>query len=233
MARFPVNPGGAVCGEVLDQAAEIGIDGPRGHHGAGVGRMRHDQRFDAVAPDAVVNAERQPVAIGFIGQPIEFGRTTVAVGWTAGFFGQPIIARWPACRFGRAAVDDGWPAGIVRRRSGFFGIGRSRRFLAGTGGRACSAALADADVRGRRSGRTVAEHGSAVTLRQFVGPARWPARWPARCRVAGSVSGPARAIPRPVARPIRRAGGRHDGSCGGRRQWRFRADHGRGSPRAD
>ena len=77
-------PDAVVSGEVLDQAAEFRVDGPRGRDGAGVGRLRDPQRFDAVAPDAVVHTERQFVAVGVVGQPIEFERATVAHGWPAG-----------------------------------------------------------------------------------------------------------------------------------------------------
>jgi hypothetical protein len=46
--------------------------------------LRDSQRLDAVAPDAVVNAERQFVAVGVVGQSIELERATVAHGWPAG-----------------------------------------------------------------------------------------------------------------------------------------------------
>jgi transcriptional antiterminator Rof (Rho-off) len=46
--------------------------------------LRDPQRLDAVAPDAVVNAERQFVAVGVVGQSIELERATVAHGWPAG-----------------------------------------------------------------------------------------------------------------------------------------------------
>jgi hypothetical protein len=57
-------PDAVVSGEVVDQAEESRVDGPRGRDGAGVGRLRDPQRFDAVAPDSVVNAERQFVTVG-------------------------------------------------------------------------------------------------------------------------------------------------------------------------
>ena len=88
-------PDAVVSGEVLDQAAEFRVDGPRGRDGAGVGRLRDPQRFVAVTPDAVVHAEREFVAVGIIGQPV--------------------------CRLGSTTVHLEWPAGIVRRCTGFFG----------------------------------------------------------------------------------------------------------------
>jgi len=54
-----------VSGEVLDQAAKICLDEPRGRDGAGVERLRDPERLDAVAADAVVHAERQFVAVGW------------------------------------------------------------------------------------------------------------------------------------------------------------------------
>ena len=78
-------PDAVVSGEVLDQAAEFRMDGPRGRDGAGVGRLRDPQRLDAVAADAVVHAERQFVAVGVVGQPFELERATVAHGRPAGF----------------------------------------------------------------------------------------------------------------------------------------------------
>ncbi len=80
-------PDAVVSGEVLDQAAEFRMDGPRGRNGAGVGRLRDPQRFDAVAADALVHAERQFVAIGVVGQSVELERTAVANGWPAGLVG--------------------------------------------------------------------------------------------------------------------------------------------------
>ena len=79
------SPDAVLSGEVLDQAAEFRVDGPRGRGGAGVGRLRDPQRLDAVAADAVVHAERQFVAVGVVGQPFELGRTAVADGRPAGF----------------------------------------------------------------------------------------------------------------------------------------------------
>ena len=100
-------PDAVASGEVLDQAAEFCVDGPRGRDGAGVGRLRDPQHFDAVAPDAAVHAERQLIAFGVVWQPVKFERATVAHGWPAGF------VRW-------AVIHLEWEAGIVRRCTGFF-----------------------------------------------------------------------------------------------------------------
>jgi len=63
------------------------MDGPRGRAGAGGGRLCVPQCFDAVAPDAVVDPERQLIAVGVVRQPIEFQRTTITDGWPADFVG--------------------------------------------------------------------------------------------------------------------------------------------------
>jgi hypothetical protein len=86
--------------------------------------LRNPQRFDAVAPDAVAYTERQ----------------FVAVGWPAE------LVREPVYRLSWATVHFEWPDRIVRRCIGFFIYERFRRHLAGTGGRACTAAMAHADV---------------------------------------------------------------------------------------
>jgi len=116
------------------------MDGPGGRDGVGSGWLRNPQCFDAVAPDAVVYAERQFVADGIVGQSIELERTTVADGWPAELVGQLV------CRLRRTAVHLGRAAGVVRRCTGLFINERFRRHLAGTGGRACTAAMAHADV---------------------------------------------------------------------------------------
>jgi hypothetical protein len=46
--------------------------------------LRDPQRLDAVAADAVVDAERQFVAVGVVGQSIELERSAIAHGWPAG-----------------------------------------------------------------------------------------------------------------------------------------------------
>ena len=176
------------------------MDGPGGRIGAGGGWLRHPQCFDAVAPDAVVYPERQFVAVGVVGQSIEFERTTVADGWPAGLVRESVYG------LGGAAVHLEWPAGIVRRCTGFFLRERSRRLLTGQGGRARAAALADPGVRGLRSGGTGSEHGGSVTVRQCV--------WPDGRPVAGAVLGPARAALRPIARAIHRPEGRCDDARG-------------------
>jgi hypothetical protein len=81
-----------LSGEVLDQAEEFRVDEPRGHDGAGVGRLRDPQRFDAVAADAVVHAERQFVAVGLVREPVH-------------------RLKWAAIRLERTT-------GVVRRRAG-------------------------------------------------------------------------------------------------------------------
>jgi hypothetical protein len=150
--------------------------------------LRNPQCFDAVAPDAVAYTERQ----------------FVAVGWSAE------LVREPVYRLSWATVHFEWPARIGRRCIGFFIYERFRRHLAGTGGRARAAALADPGVRGLRSGGTGSELGSTVVVRQCV--------WPDGRPVAGAVLGPARAALRPVARAIHRPEGRCDGTY--RRQHR-------------
>jgi hypothetical protein len=49
--------------------------------------LRDPQRFDAVAADALVHAERQFVAVGVVWQSVELERTAVANGWPAGLVG--------------------------------------------------------------------------------------------------------------------------------------------------
>ena len=106
-------PRAVVSGEVLELAAEFRMDGPGGRDGAGGGWLRNPQCLDAVAPDAVVYAERQFVAVGVVGQSIELERTTVAGGWPAGFVRESVY------RLGWATVHLEWPAGFCRRRTGF------------------------------------------------------------------------------------------------------------------
>lgn len=86
-------PDAVASGEVLDQAAESSVDEPRGRNGTGVGRLRDAQRFDAVAADAVIHAERQFVAVRVVGQPVQFEWATVAHGRTAGLVRRPAIVR--------------------------------------------------------------------------------------------------------------------------------------------
>jgi len=64
-----------------------------GSRAAGGRLCDHPQCLDPVAPDAVVHAQRQLVAVGVVGQPVEFERPTVARGWTADFVRQPGIVR--------------------------------------------------------------------------------------------------------------------------------------------
>jgi len=121
-------PDAVVSGEVLDQAAEIRMDRPRGHDGAGVGRLRDPQRLHAVAADAGAHAERQFVAVGVVGQSVEPERATVAHGRPAGLVREPVHRlKWAAIHLERSA-------GVVRRRAGFSVGERFRWLFTGQGG---------------------------------------------------------------------------------------------------
>ncbi len=208
------------------------MDGPRVGGGAGGGRLCSAQCLGPVAADAAGHAERQLVAVGVVGQSIEFERTTVAVGRPAGLIGRP------AGRLRGAAIHLERTAWIRRRCAGFAGAERIGRIDPRTSGRARAAALADAGVGGRRpsqssrSGRSGRPSGSGGP----GGPGR-SVRSGAEYGCTIIVRRPAGLNVRPVtgpgARAVQRLEGWFDGACGRQLRRRLRARHGRRPPGPD